>query len=192
MSAIPEYPHRHAISASEYVRMGEAGVFAPDVHLELIEGEIIEMAPIGSPHAAVVNVLAAFFNRAVGERAVVSIQNPLVTGERSVPQPDLALLKPRPDNYFGAHPSAVDAMLVVEVVDATLSFDLDVKVPIYARAGVPEVWIVDIQDRSLRVFRDARPGVYRTALSVERGERISPEALPDIAIDAAILFPMTR
>lgn len=192
MSAIAEYPHRHAVSAGEYVRMGEAAVFAPDVHLELINGEIIEMAPIGSSHAAIVNVLAAFFNRAVDERALVSIQNPLVTGRHSVPQPDLMILRPRADSYFGAHPSAEDTLLVVEVADTTLSFDLDIKIPVYASAGVPEVWVVDIQGRSLHVFRDAAPSGYRTARSLGCKERIAPQALPEIMVDVATLFPMVR
>src|SRR6266487_355884 len=146
MSAVLEYPQRHAVSAQEYLRMGDAGVFAPDARLELIEGEIVEMAPIGSRHAGAVKALNRLFSRLVGDQAVVSVQDPVIIGDRSVPQPDLALLKPRADSYSGAHPTAADVLLMVEVADTTLPFDMDTKVPLYARSGIAEVWVVDLQD----------------------------------------------
>lgn len=106
MSAVLEYPQRHPVSVEEYLRMGEGGVFAPDARLELIEGEIIEMAPIGSAHAGTVAILDRLMVRAAGDRAVVWVQNPLLVGESSMPQPDLALLKPRADSYTRSHPLA--------------------------------------------------------------------------------------
>lgn len=189
MSAAIERPHRHAISAREYLRMGEAAVFSPEVRLELIQGEIIEMAPIGSAHAAVVNALAAFFSRNLGERAIVSVQNPLVLGEHSVPQPDLMLLRPQATNYFDAHPTAQDVLLLVEVSDATLRFDLESKLPVYARAATPEVWVADIGARMIHVFRDPEGGTYRTSCRAGRGERLAPIEFPGIDIEVATLFP---
>ena len=169
--------------------MGEAGVFAPDARLELIEGEIVEMAPIGSPHAGAVKVLTRLFVRLAGDLAIVSVQDPLIVGDRSVPQPDLALLKPRADSYSRSHPSAADVLLVVEVADTTLSFDLGTKVPLYARSGIPEVWVLDVQERALRVFRDPGPAGYRTSFTRSGDENVSALALPAVAFAVAALFP---
>lgn len=189
MSAVLEYPQRHAISAEEYLRMGEAGVFAPEARLELIEGEIVEMAPIGSPHAGTVAILTHLLLRAAGDRALLWVQNPLIVGERSVPQPDLALLKPRADSYTRSHPGPGDVLLLVEVSDTTLAFDLETKVPIYARAGIVETWVVDLQERALRVFRDPSASGYRTSFTVSAKETVKPAALPEATIEVAALFP---
>jgi Uma2 family endonuclease len=189
MSAIPEYPQRHPISAKEYLRMAEVGVFSTDMRLELMEGEIIEMAPIGSRHAAVVNALAAFFNRCSRDRVIVSVQNPLIAGERSAPQPDVALLKPNADRYFRAHPTAADALLVVEVSDTTLHFDLDTKIPLYACAGIAEAWLVDLDQRTLQVFRDPDSTGYRTSFTTSGDQEVTAYALPDSRIKVTALFP---
>jgi Uma2 family endonuclease len=189
MSAVAEYPQRHAISAEEYLRMGDAGVFAPEARLELIEGEIIEMAPIGSPHAGTVAILGRLLDRAAGELALLWVQNPLVLGERSVPQPDLALLRPRADSYTRSHPAAADVLLVVEVADTTLAFDAGTKVPLYARAGIAEAWIVDLQARTLRVFRDPGASGYRTSFAVSGGEKVAAALLPQVAVTVSALFP---
>ncbi len=191
MSAVLEYPQRHAVSAEEYLRMGEAGVFAPDARLELIEGEIVEMAPIGSPHAGLVKVLNRLFSRAGGDLAIVSVQDPLIVGERSVPQPDLALLKPRADSYSTSHPTAADVLLVVEVADSTLPFDLGTKIPMYARGGIAEVWVVDVQEqeRAVRVFRDPSASGYRTSFTVSGGESVTALALPAAVVALPALFP---
>jgi Uma2 family endonuclease len=189
MSAVLEYPQRHAISAEEYLRMGEAGVFAPEARLELIEGEIVEMAPIGSPHAGTVKLLNGLFARLAGALAVVSVQDPLIVGERSVPQPDLALLKPRADSYTRSHPTAADVLLVVEVADTTLGFDLGTKVPLYARAGIAEAWVVDLQERAVRVFRDPSASGYRTSFAVSGEAKVNATALPAVELAVAALFP---
>ena len=189
MSAVLEYPQRHPITAEEYLRMGETGVFAPDARLELIDGEIIEMAPIESPHAGMVNTLTRFFSRHAGDLVLVAVQNPLVVGERSAPQPDLALLKPRADNYSGSHPTVSDVLLVVEVADTTLRYDLGTKIPLYARSGIPEAWVVDLQERAVRVFRDPGASGYRTSFAVSGDERVGSLALPAVVIPVAALFP---
>ena len=158
--------------------MGDAGVFAPDARLELIEGEIVEMAPIGSRHAGAVNVLTQLLVRLAGERAVVAVQNPVIIGDRSVPQPDLALLKPRADSYSGAHPTPSEVLLVIEVADATLAFDIGTKVPLYARHGIPEVWVVDLQERALRVFRDPSASGYRRSFTAAGEESVAAARYP--------------
>ena len=189
MSAVLEYPQRHAISAEEYLRMGDSGVFAPEARLELIEGEIVEMAPIGSPHAGMVNTLNWLLTRAAGELAVVAVQNPLIVGDRSVPQPDLALLRPRADHYSRSHPTSADVLLLIEVADTTLAFDLGTKVPLYARSGIAEAWVIDVQERAVRVFRDPSASGYRTSFTVSGGESVAVLALPAAVISPAALFP---
>ena len=169
--------------------MGEAGVFAPESRLELIEGEIIAMVPIGPPHAGAVKILNQLFVQRAAGRAIVSIQDPLIIGGRSVPQPDLALLKPRADSYAHAHPTAADVLLVVEVADSTLAFDLGTKVPLYARFGVQEAWVVDVAGRAVRVFRDPSESGYRSSFTCSAGATVSVLALPDVTIEVSDLFP---
>ena len=189
MSAVLDYPQRYAISTTEYLRMGESGVFSVDTRLELIEGGIVEMACIGSRHAGAVKILNRLFGRLVGDKAIVSVQDPLILGDRSVPQPDLVLLKPRADSYASAHPTPADVLLVIEVADTTLAFDLGTKIPLYARHGVSESWVVDLGERVIRVFRDPSASGYRTSFTVSDGGNASPSALPDVSIAVAVLFP---
>jgi Uma2 family endonuclease len=189
MSAVLEYPQRHAISAVEYLRMGEGGVFAPEARLELIEGEIVERAPIGSPHAGMVNTLIWVFSRAAGDLAVVAAQNPLVVGDRSVPQPDVMLLRARADRYSRSHPTPADVLLLVEVSDTTLPFDLGTKIPLYARCGIAEAWVIDLNERAVRVFRDPRPSGYRASFTLQGDGSVTALALPAIVVPVATLFP---
>jgi Uma2 family endonuclease len=187
MNAIHDHPRRHSITVTEYVRMGEAHVFAHDARLELMEGEIVEMAPIGSAHAAVVDMLDTLL-REVAPRAIVRVQGPLVLGERSAPQPDVMLLRPRADRYYNSHPVAADALLVVEVADTTLEYDLEIKRPLYARAGVTELWIVDISRRELHVFREPALG-YLIHRTLKTNDKINVAALGDSGFAISALFP---
>lgn len=189
MTAVMEQPQRYVISADEYLRMGEAGVFRPEARLELIEGEIVEMAPIGSSHASVVRRLNRLFHRRVGERALVSVQSPVRVGEHSVPEPDIALLRPRPDEYAASHPASGDVLLLVEVSDTTLQFDLSKKVSLYAGAGIAEVWVIDVAQRAVHVFRVPDPGGYRSTFVASVAQRLGPDALPDISFAVSELFP---
>lgn len=188
MSALLDYPQKHPISAEEYLRMGEAAVFAPEMRLELIDGEIIEMAPIEGPHMARVNILTRLFVERAGANAIVSVQNPLVIADRSVPQPDLALLRPREDDYARSLPTVADVLLVVEVADTTLSFDLRRKMPLYARCGVAEAWVVDVNGRAVHVFREPGATGYANSFAVEPGRKIASMALPEVFIEVAELF----
>lgn len=188
MSALPSHPQRHPITAEEYLRMGEAGIFAPEARLELIEGEIIDMAPIGTWHAGIVARLTRWFVERARGKAVVSPQNPVIASKRSVPQPDILLLRARPDDYMKAHPTPADVLLIVEVADSTLSFDLRTKVPLYARCGVPEVWVVDVNGRAVHVYRDAGEGGYRTSHAAGNEDRIACAALPEVWITVRELF----
>lgn len=169
--------------------MGEAGVFAPDARLELIEGEILEMAPIHPPHAGTVNILNAMFVRLAADHAVVAVQNPAVIAQTSMPQPDFALLKPRRDGYRRKHPTAADVLLAVEVADTTLKFDTGRKAHLYARCGIRELWVVDVNARAIRVFRDPTAAGYETVSVVPEDARVTAGALPQVTVAVADLFP---
>jgi Uma2 family endonuclease len=187
MNASHDHPRRHSITVTEYVRMGEAHVFAHDARLELMEGEIVEMAPIGSAHAAVVDALDSLL-REVAPSAMVRVQSPLVLGERSAPQPDVMLLRPRADRYYNSHPTASDALLVVEVSDTTLEYDLEVKRPLYARAGVTELWVVDINRREVHVFREPKLDYSLHRVLMSRDTAVAT-AFTRVAFAVSALFP---
>lgn len=189
MSVVFDFPRKYPISAEEYLRMGAAGVFAPEARLELIEGEIIEMAPIHPPHAGRVKKLIQLFGLRAGTRAILSVQDPLIISGKSVPQPDVALLRPRADTYTASHPESTDVFLVIEVADTTLAFDLKRKVPLYARCGIAETWVVDVNARRIHVFRGPGDAGYRESYAAAVGEHVECQALPGAAIEVAELFP---
>lgn len=173
---------RRFFTVEEYHRIAEAGIFQEDDRVELLEGEIIRMTPIGSHHATCVRRLNRPFSMAAGERVIVDVQNPIRLGEHSEPQPDLTLLRPRPDFYGEAHPGPADILLVVEVAESSANMDREVKVPLYARAGIPEVWLVGLAGGCIEVCRKPTPQGYVEVRQVPRGQRISPQALPDLEI----------
>ena len=189
MSAQIDLPKRHLVTAQEYLRMGETGVFAPDARLELIEGEIFEMAPIGPPHAGAVITLTRLLFQRAGERMALSVQLPVIAGELSVPQPDFALLKPRRDNYSTAHPTRGDVLLAIEVSDTTLRTDLRIKAPLYARAGIPEYWVVDVNERAVHVFRDPDIQGYGKVVMARGDDELASLELPELRLRVAEIFP---
>ena len=178
---------RHRLTVRDYQRMGEAGIFHEDERVELIEGEIVDMAPIGSGHSGKVNQLNTILQRAVGERAIVSIQNPIVLGDHSAPQPDIALLRPQADYYATAHPQARDVLLVIEVADTTLEYDRAVKLPLYARHGISEVWLVDVTGRRLTVHRRPAPEGYRETFEPATVAALTLPGLPDLTVNLEAL-----
>jgi Uma2 family endonuclease len=146
------------------------------VRLELLDGEVYEMAPIGSGHAGLVSYLAKALERLYGDRAIVSVQNPILLNPFSLPQPDIALLKPREDFYVQSFPEPKDILLVVEVAYTTKDMD-GKKLALYAQAGIPESWLVDGETSLLEVYREPRGGLYRLKRLVEPGEEVAPEGL---------------
>ncbi len=154
-------PQRHRYTATEYHRMAAAGIFGEDDRVELIQGEIIDMAPTGSLHAGTVKYLVAALMRVIGERAMLSVQDPVALNGYSEPQPDLALLRPRPDFYKQGHPNAADVLLVIEVAESSVTYDREVKLPLYAAHGIPETWLVDLQADRLDIHREPSAGGYR-------------------------------
>ena len=165
--------------------MAEAGVLGEDDRVELIDGEIFEMSPIGRKHAGCVNRLNYLFSSRLAGRAVVSVQNPIQLSEHAEPQPDLTLLRPRADFYTDAHPTSEAILLVVEVADSSAEFDRQVKAPLYARSGIPEFWLVDVDQDRVGVYRDPTSAGYATTCVLRRGDVINPSAFPDLEIAVA-------
>lgn len=168
--------------------MAEVGLLAPDSRVELIEGEIIDMAPIGSPHASVVTRLNHLLVQAVGERALVSVQLPVRLTPQSEPQPDLAVLKPRADFYRPGHPTPADVLLLIEVSHTTLRYDRNIKVPLYARHGIPEVWLIDLENGKMDVFRSPAGEIYSDVASTTRPGVTPISLLSGVAVDLSGLL----
>lgn len=168
--------------------MLEAGIISQDDRVELLEGEILKMSPIGSAHAACVKRCNSVLSRLLGETVIISVQDPVRLDEYSEPQPDIALLKARPDYYAVVHPSPGDVLLVVEVADTSLQIDRVVKLPLYARAGITEVWIIDLVTRAVEIYSDPNQGVYRNSHTVRGDEPLSPAKLPSLSIPASALL----
>ena len=176
-------PLRKLFTVSEYYTMAEAGILREDDRVELIEGEIWQMTPIGSPHAGGVNRLTALFaSLPLSRRAVLSVQNPVRLDDFSEPEPDFAVLRFRDDFYVGGHPKASDILFLIEVADSSLEYDKNVKIGLYARHGVPEVWLHDIGHEALIVHRDPSPQGYRDVRTVRRGAHLAPLAFPDLVL----------
>jgi len=173
---------KRLFTVAEYHKMAEAGILSEDDRVELLEGEIVAMSPIGSRHAACVDRLAQCLVVQVGGRAIVRVQNPIRLGEHSEPQPDVALLKPRPDFYASSHPGPEHVLLVIEVAETSAAVDREVKVPLYARFGVPEVWLVDLAGDQVEVFREPSAEGYREVRVLRRGESLAPALLPDLLL----------
>ena len=169
--------------------MAEVGILGPEERVELIEGEIICLSPIGSHHAACVNALTRRLLQGVGDRAVLSPQNPVRLLPDTEPQPDVVLLRPPEGHYWEQHPQPADAVLVVEVSETSYPYDRRVKLRLYARAGVPEVWIVDLARGRVEVFREPGPNDYASTQTVEPGGTIAPAAFPDVSLAVDEILP---
>src|ERR1700709_315257 len=166
------------LTIEEFERAWDDGAFPPDARLELIRGEVIEMSPIGHRHIACVVQLVTLLSRLI-PKALLSPQNPLeIPGSESLPQPDLALLRPRKDLAINP-PAAEDVLLVIEVADSSLLRDRNSKMPLYSGAGIPEAWLVDLSSDTIFVYRQPSPTGYQGVRSYRQGQVISPEAFPE-------------
>lgn len=181
-----ELPRRHRITVEHFYRMGEAGLFAEDERVELINGEVIDVPPMGFRHAGVLDYLARLLTAAVGTRAIVRQQLPVRLGEYSEPLPDISVLKPRDDFYMGRHPAPADVLLIVEVSSSTLRFDQHVKTPLYAHHAIPETWVLDVQGEQVHYHRAPSDGRYTVAGTVPLSGRIEIAAF-GVEVDLAPL-----
>jgi Uma2 family endonuclease len=173
---------RHKLSIEDFHAMARAGILNEDDRVELINGELIDMAPIGSLHWSMVARLSTLLVRHAGDLAIVSTQSSLSLPPDSEPQPDIALLRPRSNWYRDALPTAGDVLLLIEVSDTTLAYDRDIKLPLYSRHGVPEVWLFDLQAESTEIHLDPGSHGYRKILRSDRAEVLSPTLLTDVQL----------
>ena len=162
--------------------MAEVGILKPDDRVELLDGDIIPMAPMSSRHAAAIRKIAELFQRLIQGRALVSVQCPVRLDEYSEPQPDIALLRTDVSSYADAHPGPADVLLLIEVAQSSLAYDRDIKIPQYARAGIGEVWMVNLELQQVEVFRDSAPLGYGARTVSRRGLSIAPRAFPDVVV----------
>ncbi len=181
-------PHRK-LSVKDYHRMAEIGIFGPEERVELIEGELLNMPPIGAFHADLGSLLVRRLGYRTEGRAVPWVQNPIHLGTRSEPQPDFALLRHRPRSYRDALPTAADVLLLVEIADTSLRYDREVKTALYARHGIPEYWIVNIPERHIEVHLDpdSEHERYRETRTVAEG-LLAPACFPDVSVDVGELM----
>ena len=178
----------HRFTVVDYHRMADTGVLRPDARVELLNGQIIDMAPIGPFHGGVEKRLNALFNKLARGRWLVSAQDPLHLDEHSEPDPDLMLLKPAADDSTTRHPAPEDVFLLIEVADSTLAFDRGEKLPAYGRAGIAEVWIIHLPEQCVEVYRDPNFTGYGSRTIHRQNAAICPQAFPDVTVEVSALL----
>jgi Uma2 family endonuclease len=180
---------RRLFTVDEYYEMARVGILKPDERVELLDGEIVRMSPIGSPHAWCVKRLNRIFSQ-VEARCLVSVQDPLRLDDRSEPEPDIVILQP--DTPEDRHPGPADVLLVIEVADSSIRVDRRRKLPMYARASIAEYWIVDLNADRIEVYRDPSRARYRSVTLLGRGDVVSPRFAPDLVVDVTTVLGQAR
>ena len=179
---LPAWVERYRFDVHQYRAMTEAGILTKEDRVELIDGEIVAMSGIGPEHVASVNIGAELLFAGVRRRAIVSVQNPIELSDRHRPEPDIALLRRRGDFYRSEMAGPDDVFLIIEVADSSLEYDLQVKLALYARFGVPETWIANIRARTIEVYSNPVDGEYTERRTFRHGQTVTPAAFPDIAL----------
>jgi Uma2 family endonuclease len=182
---------RKRFDSDTYLRMAETGILSPRDRVELIDGEILVMSPIGTRHGAAIAAAISTIGENIGKKALLWIQTTVVLDTFVVPEPDLALLKPREDFYSGKHPGARDILLIIEVADSSLEYDTTVKLGLYAILGIPEYWIVDLRNDRVLAYSFPEADRYRTQRELRRGDFVAPLAFPacELPVDAFLPRP---
>ena len=179
---------RHRFTVEEYARMGDAGIFREDDRVELIHGDVQEMTPIGPTHAGVVDDLNELLVTRLAGKARVRIQNPIRLGLHDEPQPDLVVAQLRADHYTGRHPEGSEVLLVVEVADSSLRYDREAKQPLYAAAGIPESWLVDVAARSVTIFTGPTADGYSAERALRTGQEIVCTSIAGLRLHVDRIF----
>ncbi len=189
LESSPVMAAHRKLTVEQYHRMGEMGILQQDDRVELIEGELIEMAPIGHFHAGLGNLLIDLLGHPIRGRAIACVQNPIRLDLHSEPEPDFALLRYRPDHYKQVLPAAADVLLLIEIADSSLRYDREIKRPLYARHGIPEFWLIDIPARGIEICRepDVPAATYRSITTASDGW-VAPESFPDVTLDVGELL----
>ncbi len=183
MSISPAAPSRMRFTRADYYRMAEVGILPSDARVELLDGDVVRKSPAEPRHGGVVDQLTAFFVPRVTGKAIVRVQGAIALSDTSEPEPDLALLKPRKDFYRSGHPGPKDVLLIIEVAESSLEQDLDTKLRLYAKAGIPEYWVIDLNRDVLMVHRDPAGQRYAAVSEHDSSARVSPAAFPDLSLD---------
>ena len=175
-------PHR-LINVDEFYQMANAGILAEDERVELIEGELLAMSPIGSFHAGLHTRISRLLSAAVKNDAIVYTQNPIYLSEISSPEPDISLLMPRADDYMSSLPTAKDVLLAIEIGDSSEKYDRKTKLPLYSHYEIPEVWLINVKQKKLEIYQKPSPEGYCVTLRPQKGEIISPLLVNSIQLD---------
>jgi len=181
-------PHPKKFTTETYHKMSELGLFPEGDRLELIKGEIIEMSPVGWKHASCVKRLNHLFMKKMGDQVIVGVQDPIQLDNNSEPQPDLVLLKPRSDFYGNEHPQPKDILLLIEVSDSSLEYDRTVKIPLYAENKISEVWLVDLNESCLEIYRKPYQNYYQNIQKLSVINSIILSNFPEFEIKISDLF----
>jgi len=179
-------PHRHQVTINEWHQM--ESIFQPEQHLQLINGEITTMSPVGYKHSGHLNGLVHLFREKLATETILSIQNPLSLNKFSEPEPDLMLLKPEANFYKHRHPTVSDVLLLIEISDSSLYFDRQQKLKLYAQHKINDYWIVNLQNNSLEVYRQPKNASYELQQTLVGGEKIHPLYFPEITLEVANIF----
>ncbi len=184
---VPPIQLRH-FTVADYYRMGEIGILSEDDHVELIKGDVLEMPPIDSPHSGKVNRITVLLTRLLGDKSIIAVQNPILISDDSSPQPDFAVLHPRADFYEDKHPTPTDVYLVIEVSDSTLRFDKIEKAMLYAQAGIPEYWILDVNNKLVIQHTQPSETGYQLIQQLTAGKTVASPTLPDLSLGVDQIF----
>lgn len=179
---------KRVFTLDEYYRMAEAGIFEHE-RVELVNGEIIAMAPVGSMHSACLSRLTGELGRLIERAFILRVQSPLRLNERTELEPDLAVVRYRQDHYAGGHPRPEDTLLAIEVAESSLAYDRDVKMALYARAGIPEAWLLDVNGRNLAVYSAPSIGLYASTVRYGPGEVVSSSSVTGLTLEADDILP---
>lgn len=175
---------KHLITVDFFNHMVETGMFKPTERIELIEGEIYDMSPIGRLHARCVDLLNYFLSQFFVGKAIVRVQSPIILDDLSEPQPDISILRFQADFYKQSHPKAKDVLLIIEVADTTVDFDRTIKFPKYANADIPEAWLINLEADRIEVHSNPKENTYGMVKFYQRGEEISSETMPELKLKA--------
>ncbi len=179
----------HKFDVKQYHRMGETGILNPEYHLELIEGEVVVMSPIGLKHMVTINRLNRFLGKRVGDRGILSIQNPIRLNDYSEPQPDVVILRLQDDMYAGKFPEAEDVLLLIEVADSSLKSDREVKLPLYAKHQIPDVWIANLESDVLEIYRQPENGIFSQKIVIsQKDKQFLPLAFSDLFLTLSDIY----
>lgn len=179
---------RRLLTVEEYYRLAETGILSPDDRVELLDGEVVRMSPMKSRHAGGINRVHRWFSQRIARRAIVSVQTPVRLSPHSEPEPDVALLRLRPDLYATAHPEPADVLLLVEIAETSLTLDLGLKARLYAQSGIVELWVIDLVGDVVWVHREPGPDGYKQVVAFRRGVAVTSLAFPDVSIPVATLL----